>query len=100
MIMNVVNDIDDDPRRALPFSNLRLGSPSRFGHPPSTVTSSSSLSFPQFTFNTMDGDLLRIWQLVHDLSEQLAHNQKLTATLQAQANSLKVRVDAMFRSLS
>ncbi|KAF9021758.1 hypothetical protein BDZ89DRAFT_957210 [Hymenopellis radicata] len=37
----------------------------------------------------MDADLMRIWQLVHDLSEQLAHNQKLTATLQAQANSLK-----------
>ncbi|KIY73450.1 hypothetical protein CYLTODRAFT_387109 [Cylindrobasidium torrendii FP15055 ss-10] len=37
----------------------------------------------------MDNDLLRIWQLVHDLSDQLSHNQKLTASLQQQADALK-----------
>ena len=39
----------------------------------------------------MDGELMRVWQLVHELSEQLAHNQKLTATLQSQARALQVR---------
>lgn len=38
----------------------------------------------------MDGDILRVWQLVHELSEQLALNQKITNTLQSQAGSLKV----------
>ncbi|KAG7452123.1 uncharacterized protein BT62DRAFT_926343 [Guyanagaster necrorhizus] len=39
----------------------------------------------------MDGELMRVWQLVHELSEQLAHNQKLTATLQSQARSLQTQ---------
>jgi hypothetical protein len=38
----------------------------------------------------MDNDLLRVWQIVHELSEQLAHNQKIANTLQSQANILKV----------
>lgn len=38
----------------------------------------------------MDSDLLRVWQLVHELSEQLALNQKITNALQTQAGSLKV----------
>jgi hypothetical protein len=38
----------------------------------------------------MDNELLRIWQLVHELSEQLAHNQKITSALQSQASALKV----------
>lgn len=45
------------------------------------------------TFNspsTMDNELMRVWQLVHELSDQLSHNQKLTNTLQSQAGSLKV----------
>ncbi|EJD03541.1 uncharacterized protein FOMMEDRAFT_82134 [Fomitiporia mediterranea MF3/22] len=37
----------------------------------------------------MDGDMIRVWHMVQELSEQLAHNQKLIATLQSQANSLK-----------
>ncbi|TDL26397.1 hypothetical protein BD410DRAFT_741712 [Rickenella mellea] len=37
----------------------------------------------------MDSDLLRAWQLIHELSEQLAHNQKIVAALQSQANALK-----------
>lgn len=38
----------------------------------------------------MDNDLLRAWLLVHELSDQLAHNQKMTAALQSRAVSLKV----------
>jgi len=37
----------------------------------------------------MDNDLLRAWLLVHELSEQLAQNQKMTNTLQSRAASLK-----------
>lgn len=37
----------------------------------------------------MDNDLVRIWQLIHDLAEQLVVNQNLTATLQSQATALK-----------
>ncbi|KAG5652924.1 hypothetical protein H0H81_003067 [Sphagnurus paluster] len=39
----------------------------------------------------MDTEILRVWQLVHELSDQLALNQKITATLQAQAGSLKTQ---------
>jgi hypothetical protein len=38
----------------------------------------------------MDNELLRVWQLVHELSDQLAHNQKIASTLQSQAGVLKV----------
>lgn len=38
----------------------------------------------------MDSDLLRVWQLIHELSDQLALNQKITSALQSQAGSLKV----------
>jgi hypothetical protein len=38
----------------------------------------------------MDNELLRVWQLVHELSDQLAHNQKIANTLQSQAGVLKV----------
>ncbi|TFK26661.1 hypothetical protein FA15DRAFT_587825 [Coprinopsis marcescibilis] len=37
----------------------------------------------------MENELVRIWQLVSELSEQLAHNQKMTHALQAQAASVK-----------
>ncbi|KAF7307316.1 hypothetical protein MIND_00525600 [Mycena indigotica] len=37
----------------------------------------------------MDTDLGRIYQIVHELSEQLAQNQKTTAALQSQATALK-----------
>ncbi|KAG6851391.1 hypothetical protein H0H93_005789 [Arthromyces matolae] len=46
-------------------------------------------SLPRPPPGEMDTDMLRLWQLVHELSEQLAINQKITATLQAQAGSLK-----------
>jgi hypothetical protein len=38
----------------------------------------------------MDNELLRAWLLVHELSDQLAHNQKMTSALQSRATSLKV----------
>lgn len=37
----------------------------------------------------MDNELIRVWQLVNELSEQLAQNQKLANTLHSQAGSLK-----------
>ncbi|KAJ7755045.1 hypothetical protein DFH07DRAFT_920840 [Mycena maculata] len=37
----------------------------------------------------METELVRIWQIVHELSEQLAQNQKTTSALQSQAASLK-----------
>ncbi|KAL5494876.1 hypothetical protein ACEPAI_338 [Sanghuangporus weigelae] len=37
----------------------------------------------------LDSDMLRVWHMVQELSEQLVHNQKLVSTLQAQANTLK-----------
>ncbi|KAF9469667.1 hypothetical protein BDZ94DRAFT_17943 [Collybia nuda] len=37
----------------------------------------------------MEADLVRVWQLVHELSDQLALNQKITNALQTQAGSLK-----------
>ncbi|KAF8665255.1 hypothetical protein AX16_000277 [Volvariella volvacea WC 439] len=37
----------------------------------------------------MENEFVRIWSLISELSEQLAHNQKLTATLQVQAQELK-----------
>lgn len=42
----------------------------------------------------MENDaLMLVWQVVNELSEQLAHNQKLTAALQSQAGVLKVSTD-------
>ncbi|KAJ7508683.1 hypothetical protein B0H11DRAFT_38956 [Mycena galericulata] len=37
----------------------------------------------------MEAELVRIWQIVHELSEQLAQNQKTTSALQSQAAALK-----------
>lgn len=45
----------------------------------------------------MDNDLLRVWHLVHELSDQLVQNQKITSTLQSQASLLKVRLDSSHR---
>lgn len=42
-------------------------------------------------FHDMDSDLIRAWQLLHELSEQNAHNHKMSAALQSQAGALKVR---------
>jgi hypothetical protein len=38
----------------------------------------------------MESELLLAWQVVSELSEQLAHNQKLANALQSQAGVLKV----------
>ncbi|KJA28561.1 hypothetical protein HYPSUDRAFT_177723 [Hypholoma sublateritium FD-334 SS-4] len=37
----------------------------------------------------MDNELVLVWQIVNELSEQLAHNQKLTNALKSQAGLLK-----------
>ncbi|KAH8835053.1 hypothetical protein DL96DRAFT_1572676 [Flagelloscypha sp. PMI_526] len=37
----------------------------------------------------VESDVLRVWHLVLELSEQLAHNQQIAATLQSQAVALK-----------
>ncbi|KAL0066613.1 hypothetical protein AAF712_006417 [Marasmius tenuissimus] len=37
----------------------------------------------------MEHDLVRVWQLINDLTEQLAHNYKITKTLQTQAHVLQ-----------
>jgi hypothetical protein len=38
----------------------------------------------------MDGEVLRAWQLIVELSEQNARNQKVANDLKAQANQLQV----------
>ena len=42
-----------------------------------------------------DHELARVWQLVAQLSEQLAINQNVTATLQSQVDALKVRATSI-----
>jgi hypothetical protein len=39
----------------------------------------------------MDGELLRAWQLILELSEQNSHNQKIADALKQQATTLQVR---------
>jgi len=39
----------------------------------------------------MDSDFIRTWTLIHELSDQLAHNQKMISTLASQAGLLQVR---------
>ena len=38
----------------------------------------------------MENEVIRVWGLVHELSEQLAENQKIANALQSQATILKV----------
>ena len=39
-----------------------------------------------------DSDFIRAWTLIHELSDQLAHNQKMISTLASQAGMLQVSV--------
>lgn len=39
----------------------------------------------------MENEVVRVWNLVHELSEQLAENQKIANALQSQAGLIKVR---------
>lgn len=48
----------------------------------------------------MDSDLLRLWGLVAELSEQLNANRAMTAALQAQAAQAKVILSCLCLSLS
>lgn len=38
-----------------------------------------------------DTDMMRVWHMVQELSDQLAHNHKIVGTLKSQATVLKVR---------
>ena len=40
----------------------------------------------------MDNELMQLWSMVAELSEQLNANRAVTAALQAQAGMLKVRL--------
>ena len=48
----------------------------------------------------MDNELLLVWQVVNELSEQLAHNQKLTSALKSQAGVLKVKTPWLYSTVS
>ena len=41
----------------------------------------------------MDSDFIRAWTLIHELTDQLAHNQKMISTLASQAGLLQVRAE-------
>jgi hypothetical protein len=42
--------------------------------------------------NDVESDFfLRAWQIINEISDQLAHNQKFTSSLLSQAETLKVR---------
>jgi hypothetical protein len=43
-----------------------------------------------------EGELSRLWSLVCELSEQLNNNKAATASLQAQANALKVIISYLY----
>jgi hypothetical protein len=50
--------------------------------------------------NDVEGDFIfRAWQIISDISDQLAHNQKFTSSLLSQAESLKVRSPHLARVL-
>ncbi|OCH88770.1 hypothetical protein OBBRIDRAFT_65700 [Obba rivulosa] len=42
-------------------------------------------------YHDLDSDLIRAWQLLHEISEQNSHNHKMASTLQSQADSLKTQ---------
>ncbi|KAH9065889.1 hypothetical protein EDB87DRAFT_1554865, partial [Lactarius vividus] len=51
--------------------------------------------------NDVEGDFIfRAWQIISDISDQLAHNQKFASSLLSQAESLKVRPPHLSRSES
>lgn len=43
-------------------------------------------------FHDIETDLMRAWQLLHDISEQNTHNQKISSILLTRINPLKVRL--------
>lgn len=46
----------------------------------------------------VEGELLRVWSLISELSDQLQDNRMVTADLRAQADALKERPLAMSRA--
>lgn len=49
-----------------------------------------------YHYDSIENDLVKAWQLLHELSEYNAHNQKLAANLHSVANSLKVCYEVSF----
>jgi len=48
--------------------------------------------------NDVEGDFfLRAWQIINEISDQLAHNKKFTGSLLSQTDSLKVRLRELVR---
>lgn len=48
--------------------------------------------------NDVEGDFfLRAWQIISEISDQLAHNKKFTTSLLSQTESLKVRLRELVR---
>ncbi|KAJ8472483.1 hypothetical protein ONZ45_g16633 [Pleurotus djamor] len=56
-----------------------------------SLTTSAALSSKLSTKPTMDNELVRVWQLICELSEQLAMNQKVTSNLLSHAATLKTQ---------
>lgn len=46
-------------------------------------------------FHDMETDLMRAWQLLHDISEQNQHNQKMSSILLTRVGPVKVRFDVL-----
>ena len=44
-------------------------------------------------FHDIDTDLMRAWQLLHEISEQNTHNQKMSSILLTRVNPLKASSD-------
>lgn len=63
--------------------------PSAFLYPSAEPTS-LHLSSPYAMYHDLDGDLIRAWQILHELAEQNALNHKIATSLASQAHSLKV----------
>jgi hypothetical protein len=73
---------------------LPIGSSFCSPTPALTITLAAHLSRSHCTMygNDVEGDFfLRAWQIINEISEQLTHNQKFTASLLSQTESVKVR---------
>ncbi|KAI0830790.1 hypothetical protein BC628DRAFT_902914 [Trametes gibbosa] len=51
-------------------------------------------------YHDLDNDLIRAWQILHELSEQNALNQKMASTLASQAHSLKSEAKTLASGIS
>ncbi|KAI0778664.1 hypothetical protein BD413DRAFT_609244 [Trametes elegans] len=51
-------------------------------------------------YHDLNGDLIRAWQILHDLAEQNALNHKMASTLASQAHSLKPEAQQLASGIS